>query len=105
MLFLLRLIQDIIFDSYLGQHALALVVVGYIASLSYQRIRTYGPWQQAGWVFVLVGITQMLFHWLRGLAGASVPGLHFLLPAFTSALAWPLIYVLLERWRLRLRVS
>lgn len=96
---------DIVGQSFLGQHALALVVVAYICLLSYQRIRTYLFWQQSMWVFVMVGIEQLFVNWVHSLSGHSAPPSQFLLPALTSALLWPFVHTLLERIRIRYRVS
>ncbi|GLS25015.1 rod shape-determining protein MreD [Marinibactrum halimedae] len=100
---LLGFLTDLITHSILGQHALAMVVVAYICALGYQRIRTYEPWQQALWVFVIVGIYQLFVNWVHNLTGHSAVPSDFLLPAFASALLWPVAYTLLERLRLYYR--
>ena len=97
--------QDIVTGSVLGQHALALVVVAYICLLSYQRIRSYLFWQQSMWVFVMVGIHQLFVNWVHSLGGHSALPSQFLLPALSSALLWPFVHTLLERMRIRYRVS
>jgi len=96
---------DIVNHCVLGQHALALVVVAYICLLSYQRIRSYLFWQQSMWVFVMVGINQLFVNWVHSLDGHSAPPQQFLLPALSSALLWPILHTLLERMRLRYRVT
>ena len=92
---LVGLIQDLVHYSVLGQHALALMAVAYVCSLSYQRIRNYALWQQSAWVFVLVGIHQLFWNWVHSLKGTAASPLFFLLPALVSALVWPIILVLL----------
>ncbi len=96
---------DIVTHSVLGQHALALVVVAYICLLSYQRIRTYLFWQQSMWVFIMIGIQQLFINWVHSLNGHSAAPSQFLLPALSSALLWPLVHTLLERLKIRYRVS
>ncbi|WP_317930961.1 rod shape-determining protein MreD [Halioxenophilus sp. WMMB6] len=96
---------DVVTHSVLGQHALALVVVAYICLLSYQRIRSYLFWQQSMWVFIMVGIHQLFVNWVHSLGGHSAPPSRFLLPALSSALLWPLVYTLLERLRIKYRIS
>lgn len=86
------LLQDLVEGSLLGTHALSLVLVGYVCLLSYQRLRNYAAWQQAGWVFVLVGMQQVIGNWVNSLSGHEYTGLGFLWPALTSALCWPLVY-------------
>ena len=102
---LVGLVQDVVEYSTLGQHALALMAVAYVCHLSYQRIRNYALWQQSAWVFVLVGIHQLFWNWVHSLHGSTASPLYFLLPALVSALAWPIILVLLEWARLRFRIQ
>ncbi|UTA48807.1 rod shape-determining protein MreD [Simiduia sp. 21SJ11W-1] len=99
------LVQDVITGSLLGYHALSLVLIGYVCLLSYQRLRNYAPWQQAGWLFVLVGMHQVVGNWVNSLSGHEYQGLGFLWPAFTSALCWPLLYKLQQVVRRRYRVT
>ena len=96
---------DIVTHSTLGQHALALVIVAYVCLLSYQRIRTYLFWQQSMWVFIMIGIQQVFVNWVHSLGGHSATPSQFLLPALSSALLWPFIHTLLERLKIRYRVS
>lgn len=94
MAFLMGLVQDVLENALLGHHALALVALAYVCSLSYRRIRNFALWQQSAWVFVLVGIHQLLWNWGSTFSGRTADSLIFLLPALTSALLWPLITVL-----------
>ena len=89
----------------LGQHALALVLVGYVCLLSYQRLRNYAAWQQAAWLFVLVGVQQLVGNWVNSLSGHEYYGLGFLWPALTSDLCWPLIMRSQQWLRRRFRIA
>ena len=71
----------------------------------YQRLRVYSLWQQAGVVFMLVGINQLICQWVQNLEGMSALPLLFLLPAFSSALLWPLVLHILRGLRRHYRVS
>lgn len=99
------LAQDLVSGSMLGQHALGMMVMGYMCALSYQRIRNYTLWQQACWVFVLVGIAAVVFQWANSLLGIRASGLQFLWPAATSALIWPLFVFVLDQVKTRYRVN
>ena len=96
---LLGLTQDILEGSPMGQNALALAVLAYLALILYQRLRMYTPVQQAAVIFVLIGVNQLLCNWVQTLTGTASPNLLFLLPAFVSALLWPLLAVLLRLLR------
>lgn len=97
--------QDLLEGVMLGQHAMALMVVAYVCLLSYQRMRNYTLWHQTFFVFVLVGLYQLVDNWVHSLQGHAAQNLIFLMPAFTSALMWPLLWICLERIRISYRVS
>ena len=99
------LLQDILEGSPLGLHALALMGVAYVCLLSYQRLRNYVLWHQALVVFVIVGVHQLVDNWVHSLSGAAADSLRFLWPAVVSGALWPLVWLLLERWRLRYQIN
>jgi rod shape-determining protein MreD len=96
---LVGLFQDIVEGAQLGQNAIALAIITYIALILYQRMRMYTPLQQAGVIFVLIGLNQLLCHWVKTLTGTVSPNMLFLLPALVSALLWPLLSLLLRELR------
>lgn len=99
------LAQDIVEGVPLGQNALALAVLAYVALLLYQRLRMYTPLQQAGVIFVLVGLNQLLCNWVQTMTGTVSPNLQFLLPAVVSALLWPIVSEFLRLLRRAYHVS
>lgn len=96
---------DALEGAVIGQNAFALVVVALLALILYQRLRVYSLPQQAGVVFILVGINQLVCQWVQNLEGAGAPTLLFLLPAFSSALLWPVALHTLRGLRRHYRVS
>ena len=96
---------DVLEGAVLGQHALSLLFVSLLSLLLYQRLRVYSLWQQAAVVFVLVGVKQLICQWVQSLEGIGASSLVFLLPAFTSALLWPVILHVLRQLRRQYRVS
>ena len=101
----LGLVLDVLEGAVMGQNAFALVVVATLALTLYQRLRVFSLWQQAGVVFVLIGINQMLCQWVQNLQGAGAVTLLFFLPAFSSALLWPFVLHSLRGVRRHYRVS
>ena len=99
------LVQDLVEGAPLGQNAFALAVIAYLALILYQRLRMFTPVQQAAVIFVLIGMNQLLCHWVQTLAGKVSPSLLFLLPALVSALLWPLLAVFLRLLRRAYHVS
>lgn len=96
---------DVLEGAVLGQNAFALVVVAMLSLILYQRLRVYGLWQQAGVVFVLVGINQLICQWVQNLEGVGASTLFFLLPAVSSALLWPVVLLSLRGLRRHYRVN
>jgi len=96
---LVGLLLDVLEGSPLGGNAFALAVVAYIALILYQRLRMYGALQQIALVFVLIGVNQLIGHWVQTLTARVVPTLLFLLPALVSALLWPTLLWLLGHYR------
>jgi len=90
---------DALEGAVLGQNAFSLVVVAILCLALYQRLRVFSVLQQAGTVFVLVGINQLVCQWVQNLEGVGSKSLLFLLPAVSSALLWPLVLHVLRRLR------
>ncbi len=102
---LLGLGLDALEGAVLGQNAFSLVVVALLSLTLYQRLRVFALWQQAGTVFVLVGINQLVCQWVQNLGGAGATSLLFLLPAVSSALMWPVVMHILRELRRHYRVN
>lgn len=95
----LGVMLDALEGAVLGQNAFSLVVVALLCHTLYQRLRVFSVLQQAGVVFVLVGINQLVCQWVQNLEGVGSPSLLFLLPAVSSAMLWPVVLHILRRLR------
>ncbi len=102
---LLGLALDILEGAVFGQNAFALLVVVVLSLTLYQRLRVFSLWQQSAVVVVLIGINQLICHWVQNLEGVGPDTLLFLLPAVTSALLWPVVLQFLRGLRREYRVS
>lgn len=87
---------DIVEGAPLGQNIFALGVLTYLVLILYQRMRMFSPLQQSAVIFILVGLNQLLCHWVQTLIGTPSPNLLFLLPALISALIWPWLLIFLR---------
>lgn len=105
MIFLAACLQDLLEGVYLGQHGLALVAVAYLTLLLESRIKHYVMWQQALTVLLLVMAHQLVDNWVHSFQGAAAVSFEFLMPAFTSAMIWPLVQMGMDRLRQQMRVS
>lgn len=96
---------DVLEGAVIGQNAAALIVLALLSLTLYQRLRVFSLVQQSGVVFVLIGINQLICQWIQNLQGAGADTLLFLLPAFSSALLWPVILHVLRGLRRNNQVS
>jgi rod shape-determining protein MreD len=95
----LGVMLDALEGAVLGQNAFSLLVVAMLCQTLYQRLRVFSVLQQAGTVFILIGINQLVCQWVQNLEGVGGPSLLFLLPAVSSALLWPVVLHVLRRLR------
>jgi len=103
--FVVGIVLDLIKGSVLGLSALSLVTIAYVTHLLHQRILMYPIWQQGFLVLVLIGINQLIFHWMQVLVGMTGNNLLFLLPSVVSALFWPWIFIVLNGIRQLFRIQ
>ncbi|WP_415901784.1 rod shape-determining protein MreD [Neptuniibacter sp. QD29_5] len=104
MAFFLGLFLDVIKGSVLGLNALSLTIIAFLTLLLHQRLRMFPVVQQAMMVMVLVGINQLLFHWMQAFTGYTGESLIFLLPCLISGLLWPWLFVFLRGIRRLFRI-
>jgi rod shape-determining protein MreD len=81
------------------------MVLSLLSLILYQRLRMFNVLQQAGTVFILVGVNQLICQWIYNLQGTGTQSLQFLLPALTSALMWPVVLHVLRVLRRHYRVG
>jgi rod shape-determining protein MreD len=97
---------DTLTGALLGQNALALLVVVYLAERFHLRLRVFPMSQLAFTVLVLLGLYEFILFWIDGMAPASslaaragrtVPLIERWLPPLTGTLAWVAMYMLFDR--------
>ncbi len=95
----LGLLQDAARGALLGQHALGLAVVAFLAVRTHRRIRVFPLWQQALSVLMFMIIQQLIVFWISGMAGYPPDDWWYLAPALGSMLIWPWVFILLRDLR------
>lgn len=98
------LMLDVANGALLGQNALALAIVAYLALRLHQRIRLFPLWQQSVSVLLLITLHLMLVLWIKGAIGQSAETWAYWLPTLTSMLAWPPTFIILRGLRRNYRV-
>lgn len=92
----LGLLLDVLESTPLGVNGLAMAVIAFLVLTMHQRLRMYPLIQQCLMVFLVLGINQMLVHFLKQLLGVDNTGFSYLWPAATGALIWPFLSGLLD---------
>jgi len=99
------LLLDVLQGTLLGQNALGLAVLAYFIIQSHQRIRMFPLIQQAFLISLLVLFYLFLTLWVRGIMGIPPQSWTYWMPAFTSMLLWPWLFIILRDIRRRYHVS
>lgn len=97
--FWMGLALDTLSGALLGQHALALLVVVYIAERFYLRFRVFPVSQLTLTVAGLLGVYEFVLFWIDGVAGRTVPLVERWAPVLTGTILWTMMLVFLERDR------
>lgn len=93
------LILDVLTGTLLGQHALSLVIIGYLTMRLHLRLRFMPLWQQASVVLLLLMLERLISAWILGVTRGAPDTFLFWMPALTSALIWPWVFLFLRRTR------
>jgi rod shape-determining protein MreD len=98
------IVLDVLTGTLLGQHALGLSIVTFIAIQLHQRIRVFPFWQQSLGIFILLVIEHLLALWVTGATQGVTPGLVYWSVPPIGALLWPWVFVTLRKARRHFKV-
>ncbi len=102
---IIGLLLDVLYGTLLGEHALALCVLAFLAQRLHRQIRMFPLLQQAFSVFILVIIYQALLLWIQGTLGQIGNNINwFWVSALTSMLLWPWVAMLLRHCQRHFRI-
>lgn len=88
---------DTLSGALLGQNALALLVIVYLAEKFHLRLRVFPLSQLALTVLVLLGLYEFILFWIDGMAGRTVPLVERWVPPLTGTLVWVALYMRFDR--------
>lgn len=97
---------DTLSGALLGQNALALLVIVYLAEKFHLRLRVFPLSQLAITVLLLLGLYEFILFWIDGLVtvsrfdpvpGRTVPLVERWVPPLTGTLVWVAMYMLFDR--------
>jgi rod shape-determining protein MreD len=81
----------------LGQHALALIVITYVATKLRLQVRAFPLLQQTAVILALLWINEFLLFWIDGVSGHPITDWRRWLAVPAGAACWPLITGLYAR--------
>lgn len=102
--FVVGLCVDLLEGALLGQNALIGAILAYLSLQLYQRLRNYGAWQQAMMVGMLIGISLMVAQWIQNVTSVAADTIAFMLPALTSTILWPWLFIAMRTIRRRFQI-
>jgi rod shape-determining protein MreD len=103
--FVLGVCADTLNGVLLGEQALRLCVLAFIALRFRSRLRFFPMWQQTLAVLALLVNDRFLLLIVRAFAGEATPPALWWASPFVSAALWPFLFLLLDDLRMRLRLQ
>jgi rod shape-determining protein MreD len=103
--FALGLGADLLDGVLLGEQALRLTALVFIALRFRSRLRFFPMWQQTLAVLALLVNDRILLLIVRAFAGESLPPPAWWIAPFVGAALWPFLFLLLDDLRARLRLA
>lgn len=92
-------IVDVLLGAALGLRALAFSLVIYVVVLHFQRLRNFPMWQQALVIFSLLIFNLIVIFWGEFILGNAYFSIELFLPAISSAIFWPWVFMILRKVR------
>ena len=102
---LVGFLLDALYADPMGLNGFLLACLTYIGWRFYERLRMYSIAQQCAVVFVLILGTECVRMVVEDVAYSRGWSWGVLLPAVSSMLLWPFVYLLLQRLRVQVRVE
>jgi rod shape-determining protein MreD len=88
---------DTLSGALLGQNALALLIVVYLADRFHLRLRVFPVSQLAFTVLLLLCLFEFILFWIDGMAGRTVPLVERWLPPLTGTVVWLVMVMFFDR--------
>ncbi|WP_329741534.1 rod shape-determining protein MreD [Dyella sp. A6] len=103
--FTLGLGADLLDGVLLGEQALRLTALAFIALRFRSRLRFFPMWQQTLAVLALLLNDRVLLLIVRAFAGEALPPATWWIAPFVGAALWPFLFLLMDDLRMRLRIQ
>ena len=103
--FAMGLAADLLDGVLLGEQAMRLTALVFIALRFRSRLRFFPMWQQTAAVLALLVDDRILLTIVRVFAGDPLPPASWWISPFVGAALWPFVFLLLDDLRMRLRLQ
>ncbi len=90
------LLLDVQQGTLLGHNAMGFAILAYITLKYYQRMRVASLMQQAALICFYLLIYELISLWIRGIMGVPPKSWTYWMPALTSMLIWPWLFIILR---------
>jgi rod shape-determining protein MreD len=90
------ILLDVLNGSLLGEHALALTLVIYLAARLNNQLRMFSLFQQGMAILFMVLLYQFILFCIQGFLGDLPGGWFYWLSAVTSMVLWPWVFIILR---------
>ncbi len=101
----LGLLVDVLQGTLLGLNAMGFALLCYLILRSYQRIRVFPLTQQAFLIGIFLLFYLLLTLWVQNLTGVHQISWTYWMPAISSMLLWPWLFIVLRDIRRKYNVS
>jgi rod shape-determining protein MreD len=102
--FLFGLLLDVLTGTTMGENALSLSLISFIAYQTHSRLRVFPYLQQALSVLALLFIQKIISFLVLGMTLGMTTETNYWISPFIGTLLWPSIFFLLRKTRRRMRV-
>ena len=102
--FLFGLLLDVLTGTTMGENALSLSLISFIAYQTHSRLRVFPYFQQALSVLALLFIQKIISFLVLGMTLGMTTETNYWISLFIGTLLWPSIFFLLRKTRRRMRV-
>ena len=103
--FIAGLVMDLLNGMLFGTMGLTLAIVAYLAHSFRTKVRVFSFWRQLIIVLVLVGFNQLIRLWIQLLVGHPPLNLLYWASTVMSAVAWPFVFLILQRYQKTLKLT
>ncbi len=101
----LGILMDVLKGDLLGQTALAMSIIAFLAKALGPRIRLQPFWHQLLCILVLVGLGQLILLSIRSLIGYPPQTSLVWVSTLSSIVVWPLVFRILNRYKIHSLLS